>query len=68
MEGLILSGSVGIMRVMNTGAGLSLRVGNAAVPSIKPARTPSSGATAMQIIANGEIHKERVGMNEDMNE
>lgn len=58
MEGLTHSGLVGIMRVMNTGAGLSLRVGNAAVPSIKPAPTQSSGATVMQIIANGEKEKE----------
>lgn len=58
MEGLIVFGSAGITRVTNTGAGLSLRVGNAAVRSIKPALTPSSGATAMQIIANGKSEKE----------
>lgn len=58
MEGLIVFGLVGITRVMNTGAGLSPRVGNAAVPSIKPALIPNSGATAMQIIANGKKKRE----------
>lgn len=54
MVGLIVFGLVDITRVTNTGVGLSLRAGNAAVPSIKPAPTPSSGATVMQIIANGK--------------
>lgn len=59
MEGLIVFGLVDITRVTNTGAGLSLRAGNAAVPSIKPAPTPSSGATAMQIIANGKRQRKK---------
>lgn len=54
MEGLIAFGLVDITRVMNTGAGLFLRAASVAVPSIKPALTPSTGATVMQIIANGE--------------
>lgn len=59
MEGLIVFGLVDITRVTNTGAVLSLRAGNAAVPSIKPAPTPNSGATATQIIANGKRERRK---------
>lgn len=54
MEGLTLTGLVGIMRVMNTGEELFLRVENVDVLSIKPAPTPSTGATVMPTTANGE--------------
>lgn len=54
MDGLTLTGLVSVMRVMNTGEELSLKVGNVDVLSIKPALTPSTGATVTQTTANGE--------------
>ncbi len=54
MDGLTLTGLVGIMRVMNTGEELSLKVGNVDVLSIKLVLTPSTGATVTQTIGNGE--------------
>lgn len=54
MEDRTLTGLVGIMRVMNTGEELSLKVENVDVLSIKLALTPSTGATVMPTTANGE--------------
>ena len=53
MEGLTATGSVVTMRVITTGEELSVRSKSAAVPSTRPARTPSSTATVMQTTDNG---------------
>lgn len=54
MEGLTLTGLADIMRVMNIGEELSLKVENVAVLSIKLAQTQSTGATVMPTTDNGE--------------